>query len=314
MVRLDFMRTFMEVVESGSLKKAAKNLGMSVSSVSFQINSVESFYGVKLLERGASGVKLTDEGKIAIKNMKSVLDSIEETKKLLSSLKGDKITIASGMVGLNIVHAIQSLLRASYPQLEVNVALRGAHECVRGVLSGEFDFAIAGDILEEHLDLERLNCEILGSDYLVLICPPDHELASKTAVTLEDVTKYPIVMLTDSYGITTSTKKALMASGVKLNELNVAYTVNDFYSKINAVSSGVGIAITSYIAACKACEVGLVKMRKIQGFKSERKIYLVSSKLSLESRKMEEYLDFILEKGRQLFNDFVTSSKCFDGI
>ena len=38
MVRLDFMRTFIEVVELGSLKKAAKNLGMSVSSVSFQIN------------------------------------------------------------------------------------------------------------------------------------------------------------------------------------------------------------------------------------------------------------------------------------
>lgn len=312
MVRLDFLRTFMEVVESGSLKKAAKNLGMSVSSVSFQINSVESFYGTKLLERSANGVKLTDEGKIAIKNIKSVLDSIEETKKLLSSLKRDKITIASGMVGLNIVHTIQTLLKASYPQLEVNVVLKGAHECVKGVLNGEFDFAIAGDILEEYLDLGRLKYEILGNDYLVLICSPEHELANKAEVTLKDVTKYPIVMLTDNYGITTSTKRALLASGVKLNELNIVYTVSDFYSKINAVSSGVGIAITSYIAVYRACEVGLVKMRKIQGLKSERNIYLVSSKLALESKKMKEYLDFIVAKGRQLFKDFTTSYECFD--
>ncbi len=312
MVRLDFMRTFMEVVESGSLKKAAKNLGMSVSSVSFQINSVESFYGAKLLERGTNGVKLTDEGKIAIKNMKSILNSVEETRKLISNIRGDKITIASGMVGLNIIHAIQTLLKSSYPQVEVNVALRGAHECVKGVLSGEFDFAIAGDILDEYLEFDRLNWEILGEDYLVLITPPDHELAEKPVVTLEDVTKYPIVMLNDNYGITTSTKKALIASGVKLSELNIAYTVSDFYSKINAVSSGIGISITSFIAACKACEVGLVKMRKIEGLKSKRNIYFVSSKLSLESKKMKEYYEFILTKGRQLFEDFATQCRCFE--
>ena len=312
MVRLDFMRTFMEVVESGSLKKAAKNLGMSVSSVSFQINSVESFYGAKLLERGTNGVKLTDEGKIAIKNMKSILSSVEETRKLISNIRGDKITIASGMVGLNIIHAIQTLLKSSYPQVEVNVALRGAHECVKGVLSGEFDFAIAGDILDEYLEFDRLNWEILGEDYLVLITPPDHELAEKPVVTLEDVTKYPIVMLNDNYGITTSTKKALIASGVKLSELNIAYTVSDFYSKINAVSSGIGISITSFIAACKACEVGLVKMRKIEGLKSKRNIYFVSSKLSLESKKMKEYYEFILTKGRQLFEDFATQCRCFE--
>ncbi|WP_456330485.1 LysR family transcriptional regulator [Archaeoglobus sp.] len=312
MVRLDFMRTFMEVVESGSLKKAAKNLGMSVSSVSFQINSVESFYGAKLLERGTNGVKLTDEGKIAIKNMKSILSSVEETRKLISNIRGDKITIASGMVGLNIIHAIQTLLKSSYPQVEVNVALRGAHECVKGVLSGEFDFAIAGDILDEYLEFDRLNWEILGEDYLVLITPPDHELAEKPVVTLEDITKYPIVMLNDNYGITTSTKKALIASGVKLSELNIAYTVSDFYSKINAVSSGIGISITSFIAACKACEVGLVKMRKIEGLKSKRNIYFVSSKLSLESKKMKEYYEFILTKGRQLFEDFATQCRCFE--
>lgn len=312
MVRLDFMRTFLEVVESGSLKKAAKNLGMSVSSVSFQINSIESFYGSKLLERGVNGVKLTDEGKIAVKNMKSILSSVEEARRLISNLRGDKITIASGMVGLNIVHAIQILLKSSYPKLEVNVLLRGAHECVRGVIDGEFDFAIAGDILDEYLELDSIHYDIMGRDELVLILPPQHELLKKAVITLDDIKNYPLIMLTDNYGITTSTKKNLLESGVKLSELNVALTVADFYSKINAVSSGIGIAITSLIAACRAHEVGLVKMRRISGFKSERNIYLVTSKLSLESQKMREYYDFILTKGKQLFEDFIGNCGSID--
>ncbi len=311
MVRLDFMRTFIEVVNSGSLKKAAKNLGMSVSSVSFQINSIESFYGAKLLERSTNGVELTDEGNIAIKNMKSILGSIEETKKLISSIRGDKITIASGMVGLHLVHTIQTLLKSSYPQLEVNIALRGAHECVKGVLNGDYDFAIAGDLLEEHLEYDRLVYEPLGEDYLVLITPVNHELANKDVVTLDDLSKYPIIMLTDDYGITTSTKKALIASGVKPETLNIVYTVGDFYSKINAVSSGLGVAITSLIAVCRACEVGLVKAKRVEGFKSKRNIYFVTSKLSMESRKMREYSEFIISKGKQLFADFAMHCEMF---
>jgi len=35
MVRVAFMQTFTHVIEKGSFKKAAKELGMSISSVSF---------------------------------------------------------------------------------------------------------------------------------------------------------------------------------------------------------------------------------------------------------------------------------------
>ncbi len=314
MVRIDFMKTFIEVVGSGSLKKAAKNLGMSVSSVSFQINSLESFYGAKLLKRTANGVELTDEGKIALKNMEAIVSSIEEAKKLISNMRGDKITIASGMVGLNIVHSIQVLLKSQYPQLDVKVELRGAHECVKGVLNGVYDFAIAGDLLDEHMENERLVIEEIGDDWLVLITPKDHPLASKSKVTIEDIKNYPMIVLSEDYGITTSTKKALEASGVRYEDLNIAYIVSDFYSKLHAVSSGVGVAITSYLAACKACEVGLVRIRRVEGLKGDRKIYFVASKLALESKKMREYAEFIISRGRQLFEDFATRCECFGAI
>ncbi|MEM4472025.1 MAG: LysR family transcriptional regulator [Archaeoglobaceae archaeon] len=309
MVKLEFMKTFIEVVNSGSLKKAAKNLGTSVSTISFQINALESLYGAKLLKRGIRGVELTDEGKLALKNMEMIIKSVEEVKRLIANIKGEKIILASGMVGLNIVHALQILLKSRYPNLEIKLELRGAHECVRGVLDGNYDFAIAGDLLTEHLNDPRLFVSELGDDKLVLITSRNHPLAKKDRVTLEEIKNEPLIMLTEDYGITTSTKKALEMSGYKISDFNVAFVVGDYYSKLHAVSSGIGIAITSMLAAFRAYEVEMIEMIEISDLMANRKIYFVTSKLAMESEKMREYANFIISKARQLFSDFTSRFK-----
>ncbi len=300
-MRIDFLKTLLKVAECGSLKTAAESLGMSISTVSFQIKTVEEFYGVKIFRRNAGGVELTEEGRIVLKNAIHILNSIKETKRILMDLKSNRISIASGMVGLDVVFSIKTILKTRYPNLDVKVELKGAHECVRDVIDGKVDFAIVGDIeddFEEDLCLEKI-----GEDSLVLIVPPNHHLATKKRVTLEDVLKENIIMLDESYGITTSTMKALKKAGVEKSELNIAYIVNDFFSKINAVSSGLGVAITSLIASCKACEVGLIVVRRIEGLDSKRDVYFVTTDLAMESDKLREYAEFIIENGRLLFEE-----------
>ncbi len=312
MVRVDFMRTFMKVVECGSLKKAAKVLGMSVSTVSFQIKALEEFYGVKLFRRDVNGIELTEEGKIVLKNVEYVLGSIEETKRLIMNMRNREISIASGMVGIDVVFSIKTLLKAKYPDLDVKVELKGAHKCVKDVIDGKVDFAIVGDLNEDIANDDGIHVTELGKDLLVLIVPNDHPLARKRVVRIEDIIREPMIFLNEDYGITTSTMKALKRSGIDLDDINVAYIVDDFFSKINAVSSGLGIAITSFTAACKACDVGLIRIRKIENFDGERKVYFVSSKLAMESEKLKEYADFIIKNGRRFFEEI--KEKCVNLI
>jgi len=311
-VRVDFMRTFMKVVECGSLKKAAKVLGMSVSTVSFQIKALEEFYGVKLFRRDVNGIELTEEGKIVLKNVEYVLGSIEETKRLIMNMRNREISIASGMVGIDVVFSIKTLLKAKYPDLDVKVELKGAHKCVKDVIDGKVDFAIVGDLNEDIANDDGIHVTELGKDLLVLIVPNDHPLARKRVVRIEDIIREPMIFLNEDYGITTSTMKALKRSGIDLDDINVAYIVDDFFSKINAVSSGLGIAITSFTAACKACDVGLIRIRKIENFDGERKVYFVSSKLAMESEKLKEYADFIIKNGRRFFEEI--KEKCVNLI
>lgn len=294
------MKTFLKVVEKGSLKSAAKELGMSISSISFQINSLEEFYGAKLLNRKVSGVTLTEEGIIAMKNMETVLGLIEEAKKLIASLREDKITIASGMVGLNIVFQLQTLLKAKYPSLQVEIVLRGAHECLKLLNRGEVDFTIVGDYSDD-VDDSKFLIEKIGKDWLVLIVSRNHPLAKADEVTLEEVVNYPMIFLTDDYGITSSTRKALKMSGY---DVKPSLVVGDFFLKINSVANNLGVAITSMIAASKAYETGMVTIKPIKDFYDERDIYMISSKLSQDCKRMKEYHEFLLKGARRLFDEF----------
>ncbi len=299
-MRIEFIKNFLKVVETGSIKRASRELGVSVSTLSFQIGQVEKFYGAKLLKRGTNGVVLTEEGKIAYENMKKIVESISEAKRRIMEVKSNEITIASGMVGVNVVFNLQTLLKTEYPDIKVNIVLRGAHDCVDGLLRGEYTYAIVGDVKEN----ERLVCEVVGKDKLVLIVSPQNPLSKRDVVSVEDLKSYPLVTLTENYGITTSIKKALELSGYSLEDFNVAYTVDDYFTLLNLVSKNRGIAITSLSASYKACEMGFVIAKRIEGLKDERDVFFVTTEFVLDIYRYKEIAKFIIDNLKVLFESF----------
>jgi LysR family transcriptional regulator, flagellar master operon regulator len=61
-MNLEELRTFLEVVETGSLVMAAKRLNVTPSTVSARISGLEEEIGQKLLHRNKSGAELTSPG------------------------------------------------------------------------------------------------------------------------------------------------------------------------------------------------------------------------------------------------------------
>ena len=61
-VNWDDYRFFDEVVRAGSIRGAARVLGVDHATVSRRITSLETAFSVKLLVRAADGVKLTEAG------------------------------------------------------------------------------------------------------------------------------------------------------------------------------------------------------------------------------------------------------------
>lgn len=73
--RVDLMRTYIRIVEAGSLSAAARQLETTQATVSRRLQSLESLLGVKLLLRTTHAMKLTDDGERCYQHAKRVADA-----------------------------------------------------------------------------------------------------------------------------------------------------------------------------------------------------------------------------------------------
>ena len=61
-MKIDHIRTFLEISNCGNFNRAAENLNVTQSTVSARIKSMEEHFGRILFKRSHSGVELTSAG------------------------------------------------------------------------------------------------------------------------------------------------------------------------------------------------------------------------------------------------------------
>ena len=83
MDKLEAMRMFVRVVESGSFSQAARDLGVSQPTVSKQLAALEAKLGAQLLARNSRALTVTPAGQ----------DYYEATVRILQDICGMKIGI-----------------------------------------------------------------------------------------------------------------------------------------------------------------------------------------------------------------------------
>lgn len=73
--RVELMRTFIRIVESGSLSAAARQLETTQATVSRRLQSLEALLGAKLILRSTHAMKLTDDGERCYQHARQVVDA-----------------------------------------------------------------------------------------------------------------------------------------------------------------------------------------------------------------------------------------------
>ncbi len=73
--RVELMRTFVRIVEAGSLSAAARQLATTRATVSRRLQSLETMLGVRLMLRTTHTTRLTDDGERCYQHARRVIDS-----------------------------------------------------------------------------------------------------------------------------------------------------------------------------------------------------------------------------------------------
>jgi DNA-binding transcriptional LysR family regulator len=301
-MRIDYLTTLRAVVKEGSLLSAAKSLNMSVSTISSQIAAVEKFFDITLLDRKAKGVELSKEGKIAYEAIEELTDNIDKTKKYIKSIITKEIGIAIGCVGVPLVAELQMKYIEENPDVTISTVLATEREFFKLLDHNDVNIVLAGYISTTP-NREKYIFEEIGMDKQVLLLPPGHELENKDKIHIKDVLSYPMVTLCKSYGLTLHLDDVI-ARGMKDAEMTVECSVNDVFSQIYGVSSGLGTAITSYILAERYERGGLLKIREIEDFSEKKPIYVICNKTGIKNPEIERLYEYLVENGKELVSKY----------
>lgn len=124
---LSNMALFIQIVERGSLTAAAREVGLSTTTVSERLASLETHFGVVLLNRTTRSISLTDEGRMLVDGAKLVLGEVEGLETRIrhgaQTLSGPVRISAASDLGRTVISPAIDQFVAEHPSVSVELLL-----------------------------------------------------------------------------------------------------------------------------------------------------------------------------------------------
>jgi len=292
-MNLEYLTTFLKVVEVGNFSEVAKQLSISQPAVSFQIQRLEQDLGVRLIDRRAKKVILTEAGKQMVRFSERVLRGyaalLSEIEKLRDEVTGEMVIAASTIPGEFILPSILSQFKARYPAINAQVAISDSINVINGVKNGQYEVGFCG-IVPYGGDLEYFK---MARDEIVLIVPKGHPFARKKKISFAEIEVEPIISREESSGTRRSLEKLLSDNGYDVRHLEPKLTLGTSQAVVSAVEEGIGIAFVSSLAIKKSLALGLVKQLAVDGAQLFRDFYCLYRREHIVSRLLEEFISFV---------------------
>jgi DNA-binding transcriptional LysR family regulator len=171
-IRLDHLRTLMEVAALGSFSAAARNLHLSQPAISLQIRELESRTGVKLLHRDGKRAIATAAGRDLIAHGRSLLDGAERARLSMQRHKEGRIgRVRIGTGATSLIYRMQPVLRrlrTRYPEIDIAVTTGITPDIADGMLNDKIDVGLVTLPVDER----AFRIHPLNKDTLLAILPP----------------------------------------------------------------------------------------------------------------------------------------------
>jgi molybdate transport repressor ModE-like protein len=236
MDKLAAMRVFVKIAEAGSLSAAGRQLGLSLNSVSRQLNGLEDMLGTTLVERTTRHLSLTEAGRLYQERAKEILEEIAEAERGLTAQTG----VASGRLYVSAPSLLgrmrlSPLLPAFLAeQTQVSIDLMLADRPIRLAEEG-IDVALRIGPLED----SGLIVRKLDDIQLVVCAAPDYLGRRGEPATPDDLIEHDCLGFSDVPGVAEWSFQHSAARRVV--RISTRLCANDLDALVRAAVAGVGL-------------------------------------------------------------------------
>ena len=294
-MNLKQLEAFVQVSESGSFSKAAKELFLTQPTISAHISSLEKELNVRLFIRNTKEVSLSDDGKDLYRYAKQITDlekAIEERFYMDSDDGKHFITIAASTIPAQyLLPKVLMCYRERYPKEQIKIMETDSSEVVTEVVDHMVDVGFTGTVLE------KKHCKYIPfyKDELAVITPDTPEyriLKEQNRDDIDWIKRKPLILREEGSGTRKEAEKQLKNAGISMEALDIVASIANQETIKKSVKQGMGITVLSRLAA--EDEDGLL-IFPIPGADEGRDINLVYNKNYQTTRSADRFIRIVKE-------------------
>ncbi|MBB6022700.1 DNA-binding transcriptional LysR family regulator [Paenibacillus sp. JGP012] len=290
------LHIFYTVAEKGSFSAAAQALHMTQPAVTMQIQSLEDYFGTKLLHRSTKKIELSEAGRTLLPHAKRSVELVRQTDEAMSAftqkLQGRLQLGASLTIGEYVLPRMLGPFARQYPDISIVMKVMNTTQIMDEILKHQLNFGL----IEAPIHHPDMIVEPVMQDELKLIVPAGHDLAGRGKVNLEEVMNYPFVLREEGSGTRQVMEGQLQKKKIDPSDMNVVMELGSTGAVKSAVEAGVGITMLSPSSVQHELALGLVHMVDIRGLEFKRQFYAIHLKSSLLPLSAVAFLGYLRQQ------------------
>ncbi|HGN6745019.1 TPA: HTH-type transcriptional activator AaeR [Yersinia enterocolitica] len=290
MERLKRMSVFTKVVECGSFTGAARQLAMSVSSISQTVSKLETELNVKLLNRSTRRIGLTEAGRIYYQGCRRMLQEVQEVHEQLYAFNntptGTLRIGCSSTMAQNVLATMTAEMLKEYPGLSVNL--------VTGIpapdlIADGLDVVIRVGALQD----SGLFSRRLGSMPMVVCAAKSYLAQHGTPEKPSDMTNFSWL----EYSVRPDSNFELIAPEGITTQISPQgrFVTNDSQTMIRWLKAGAGIAYAPLMWVIEEIKRGEVEVLFKKYHSDPRPVYALYTEKDKMPLKVQVCIDYLTE-------------------
>ncbi len=304
-MNLKQLEAFVQISDSGSFSKAAKDLFLTQPTISAHISTLEKELNTRLFVRNTKEVRLSDSGKILYeyaKQMTVLQKKIEDTFAVREERAQQCLTIAASTIPAQyLLPGILAKFNEKYPNQQFKILESDSAKVVEQVVNNTVDIGFTGTVIDKRL------CKYIPfyQDELVVITPNTEKYLAlqKENKNATWVAEEALIMREAGSGTRKEAEKQLRKIGVNPAKLNVIASMESTEAIKRAVASGMGISVISKLAVEEEIRKGRLLSIPVSVDDMRRDINVIYNRNLQLSRVSERFIKVIKEMYKKKESD-----------
>ncbi|WP_068985105.1 LysR family transcriptional regulator [Lysinibacillus xylanilyticus] len=233
---------FKEIVNQGSISKAAEVLHIAQPPLSQLLKKLENDLGTTLIHRYRQKWELTETGEILYQYANQMLLQTQDVKQQIQEIEqgiGGTVSIGVSSTCSNMLIDYVSTFRTQYPNVKINIVTGNSEELLKRLEQRELDVTL----LLRLGNSKQYEMKILEKQPTAVIIPTSWATSfSSQHVTIEQIAQFPFIMLGAMEGLSFNEDlfKVFDEHQVKPN---IIIECKDIRMVVALVSRGLGLSV-----------------------------------------------------------------------